>query len=220
MTKTLVMVSDLKLSIALKCYLTYNSFNVTLASSLLAGKKLLEQVDFKLIVIDARIQNDTFTFVRNLRSKGIFLPILYIGEGNQKDDMVKNCTGLDEFILKPVAYLGLKESLQRTLLKSHSAQKPLLYGGINIDERKQVVSISDRIVALGRMEMRILMLLAKKAGKVVTLDKINSMVEHEGARFNNRVFYHVACLRRKLEDGGLESLQINFVKDGYRLDVV
>ncbi|MES2526339.1 MAG: winged helix-turn-helix domain-containing protein [Bdellovibrionota bacterium] len=221
MTKALVLASQFKTALAMRCLLMTRGFTVTVCSSLKDAKKILAEAHFGLILIDIHKQDENaFDFVRNLRNNGSFLPVLYIGERSYQDALILGTTGLDEFLLKPLNLREFDRCLAKTLAKTHHEQRPLLYGGISLDEHHRILSVKNKMVNLGRMEMKILSLLAKKAGNVVSLDRIQVMVEKEGVRFNNRVFYHVSCLRKKLEDAGIHTLQINFVKDGYRLDVV
>ncbi len=221
MTKVLVLTSQFKTSIALRCLLMTRGFTVTVASTMADAKKILGEARFQLILIDIHRQDENaFDFVKTLRNNGSFLPVLYIGERSYQDALLMGTTGLDEFLLKPLNLNLFDRALAKVLAKSEHEQRPLLYGGISLDEKHRILSVKNKMVNLGKLETKILSLLAKKAGSVVSLERIQVMVEKEGVRFNNRVFFHVSCLRKKLEDAGIHSLQINFVKDGYRLDVI
>lgn len=221
MTKVLVLSSQFRTAIALRCLLMTRGFTVTVCSSMAEGRKILGEARFQLILMDIHRQDENaFDFVKNLRNNGSFLPVLYIGERSYQDALLMGTTGLDEFLLKPLNLKLFDRALAKALAKSSHDQRPLLYGGISLDEQHRILSVKNKMVALGKLETKILSLLARKAGSVVSLERIQTIVEKEGVRFNNRVFYHVSCLRRKLEDAGINTLQINFVKDGYRLDVV
>lgn len=221
MTKALVLASQFKTALALRCLLMTRGFTVTVCSTLKEGRKLLGEAHFQLILIDIHRQDENaFDFVKNLRNNGSFLPVLFVGERSYQDALLMGTTGLDEFLLKPLNLKLFDRALAKTVAKAEHGQKPLLYSGISLDEHHRILSVRDKMVALGRHEVKILSLLARTAGTVVSLEKIQSIVEKEGVRFNNRIFYHISCLRKKLEDAGINNLQINFVKDGYRLDVV
>lgn len=220
MTKALVLASQFKTALALRCLLMTRGFTVTVCSTLQEGKKVLGEANFQLILIDIHKQDENaFDFVRNMRNNGSFLPVLYVGERSYQDALIMGTTGLDEFLLKPLNLKLFDRALRKTMAKFENNQKPLLYGGISLDEHHRTLSVKDKMVNLGKLEVQILSLLARKAGSVVTLEKFQTMVEKEGVRFNTKIFYHISCLRKKLEDAGIKTLQINFVKDGYRLDV-
>ncbi len=221
MTKALVLATQFRTALALRCLLMTKGFTVTVTGSMAEARKLLGEAHFHVMLIDIHRQDDNaFDFVKSLRNNGSFLPVLYIGERSYQDALLMGTTGLDEFLLKPIKMSLFERALAKAVAKSEFNHKPLLYGGINLDEHHRVLSVKDKMVNLGRLEVKILSLLAKKAGSVVSLDRMHALAEKEGSRFNTRIFYHISCLRKKLEDAGIHTLQINFVKDGYRLDVV
>jgi DNA-binding response OmpR family regulator len=221
MTKALVVASQFKSAFALRCLLLTRGFTVTVCSSMKEARKILSEARFQMIVIDIHHQDENaFEFSKSLRNNGTFLPVLFIGERSYQDALLLGTTGLDEFLLKPLNLKMFDHALAKTFAKAQHGQRPLLYGGISLDEHHRILSVKDKMVNLGKLEAKILSLLARKAGSVVSLERLQLMVEKEGVRFNNRIFFHVSCLRKKLEDAGIHTLQINFVKDGYRLDVV
>jgi DNA-binding response OmpR family regulator len=86
-----------------------------------------------------------------------------------------------------------------------------------IDEGKKVLRVKEKVIPLAKMEVKILVVLAKKAGKIVTLDHLYSLYELDPS-LNTRVFSYVKNIRQKLEDAGVETLKINFARDGYNLE--
>lgn len=221
MAKVLLIESEMKYQIAFKCLLTYKGFNATVCPTITQARGILEKEDFQLILISIHHQEESgFYFVRSLRKKGCFTPVMFIGERSYQEILQKESSALDSYLLRPFNISQFNEAIHRVLLKSYSGNKPLLYGGINVDEKKLILSVHDKMVNLGKMEMRILKILAKKAGKIVALDHLYNLVEQEGIHFNTRIFSYISSLRKKLEDAGIQTLKINFVKDGYRLEVV
>ena len=219
MAKILLIESDFKSQIKLKCILMYKGFNVTLCPTLTHARAILEQEEFELILIDIHNQNESaFYFVKGLRLKGCFTPVLYLGNRSYEEVLQKNSTYLDDYLMNPFNISELNLMVHKVLLKSYSGQKPLLYSGIRIDERKRILSVKEKAINLGNMEMRILNILAQKAGKIVSLEYLYKLVDQEGVQLT-RIFSYISSLRKKLEDAGVETLKINFVKDGYRLDV-
>ena len=81
MTKVLLIESDIKTMLSLKLMLTYKGFNVTYCSNINHAKNLLAKTNFQLIIADIhRQQNNMFDFVKSLRTKGHYIPVVYIGE--------------------------------------------------------------------------------------------------------------------------------------------
>jgi DNA-binding response OmpR family regulator len=219
MTKALLITADFKLGVGMKWMLNYCGFSVTQAGTLEEGKGLVEQVDFKVILLDTKITPTPVNFIKGLRLRGLYTPVIYIADVALESVILAESSGLDEVLTKPYNFAAMKKNLTRALQKVHSVHKPLIYSDIVLDESNRTLVVKGRRVLLCRLEMKILLLLCMKAGKVVALDRIGALIESEGVRFGTRVFYHVANLRRKLEAAGVQSFQINFVKDGYRVDL-
>lgn len=220
MTKVLLIESDIKTMLSLKLMLTYKGFNVTYCSNINHAKNLLAKTNFQLIIADIhRQQNNMFDFVKSLRTNGHYIPVVYIGERSYELELKRKATGLDDFVLKPFTLDTLSNVLRKAITKAESHQKPLLYSGISVDENRKVLWVNEKIVPLAKIELKILCLLAKKAGRIVSLESLYSLYDMD-TNFNTRIFSYVSNLRKKLEEAGVNTLKINFVKDGYRLEVV
>ena len=220
MATVLLIESDFKLQLAYKYILSYKGFHVSVCPTIKQARIILEKNVFQLIMIGIHnLEESSFNFVKGLRKKGCYSPVLYIGERAYQEIIQKEVTGLDNYLLTPFSFTDFNERIHNTLLKSFSSRKPLLYSGINVDEKKLLLSIQDKKINLGRMEMQILKILAKKAGRKVSLDHLYYLVEQEGIHFNTRIFSYISSLRQKLENAGIQCLKIHFVKDGYKLEV-
>jgi DNA-binding response OmpR family regulator len=221
MATVLLIESDLKLQLAYKYILTYKGFQVSVCPTIKQARLVLKNNVFQLIMIGIHnLEESSFNFVKELRKEGCFSPVLYIGERTYQEILQKQTTGLDNYLLTPFSISDFNERIHNTLLKSFSSRRPLLYSGINVDEKKLLLSVQNKEINLGRMEMHILKILAKKAGRKVSLDHLYFLVEQEGIHFNNRIFSYISSLRQKLENAGIQSLKIHFVKDGYKLEII
>lgn len=220
MTKVLLIESDIKTLLSTKLMLTYKGFNVTTVSSLMAARNYLAKKNFQIIIAGIhRQQENMFEFVKSLRNVGNYIPVIYLGERVYQFEMKNKLSGLDDFILKPFTYSELTGALTKAITKAHSSQKPLIYGNISLCESRKALWVNEKIIPLAKMEIKILSLLAKKAGRIVTLENLYSLYDLDSS-LNTRVFSYVANIRKKLEDAGVETLRINFVRDGYKLEVV
>lgn len=220
MTKVLLIESDIKTLLSLKLMLTYKGFNVTTASSVISARNYLNKKNFQLIIAGIhRQQQNMFDFVKSLRTVGNYIPVIYLGERAYELEMKTKLSGLDDFVLKPFTYSELTGALTKAITKAHSSQKPLLYGNISLCENRKAIRVNEKIIPLAKMELKILSLLAKKAGRIVTLENLYSLYDLDSS-LNTRVFSYVSNIRRKLEEAGVQCLKINFVRDGYKLEVV
>jgi DNA-binding response OmpR family regulator len=221
MTKILVLTSEIKTSTLLKSVLAFNNFHAFIASSIVGARSLLEENTFSSIIIDYHLGMEELVspLSRYLRQKRIYLPILYLGVAADQKIILKKCTGLDEFLISPFRFQDLMTKLNKTIEKSNSNEKPLLFGGVTLDARRMMLSVKDKMVRLGKNEMKILAVLARKAGRVVSIQTLHALIIEDSHRFETRIFCQITSLRRKLENLGVENLHICSVKDGYRLDV-
>jgi len=91
-------------------------------------------------------------------------------------------------------------------------------GHLTIDAAKSIVTIKDKMVNLGKMEVAILVSLAKKTGKIVSKEKMRMDLEAQGHFFNTTIFHHIKNLKRKLREVSGETLQIKSITgEGYQL---
>jgi len=109
--------------------------------------------------------------------------------------------------------------MNKIIKKFTPASATIVFGDLTIDPVKRVVTIMDQMVTLGRKEMEILIILAKKAGDIVTRESILSTLYESSDLYDRTVDSHMSHLRRKLRDAAGKSLQINSVYGlGYRLE--
>lgn len=121
MTKVLVIESDFKQQLAMKCYLACKGLKATVCSTTREARKLLFRSDFKLILIDIHmLDENAFTFVKFIRKRGLFTPTLFIGERSYQELLDRECADPDEYILKPFVLRDIGAPLGRLLL--HSSQ--------------------------------------------------------------------------------------------------
>lgn len=219
--KVLVIGNDIKLQMTLQGCLTLNGWSVTRCSDMARARTTLQNDTFTLILLHIhKQQENSFSFVKSLRINGYFTPVLYLGERSYQEVLKRDCSGLDTWALLPFNYFDFMQKVNKAMVNGESQHRPLLYSGISINEGLRVLKVKEKLINLGAVEMKILVMLTQTAGQVVALERLYSMMEQEGTKFSNRAFFHVSCLRKKLTDAGIESLKINFIKDGYRLDVV
>lgn len=136
------------------------------------------------------------------------IPIIVISARTQeKEKVVALDCGADDYITKP---FGTNELLARirTAIRHNNllvddpinANRPYSAGGLKIDFEKRLVSVEGNEVHLTRVEYKIVSLLAKNSGKVMTYDSLINQVWGPYADDNNRILrVNMANIRRKLE---------------------
>jgi DNA-binding response OmpR family regulator len=131
-----------------------------------------------------------------------------IGEGDFDSFMLTNFVSSQmNFLIKPFKFRELRKKVDTLMRTSQSSEKYLRLGEIKIDLRQHLIMAKDRMVHLGKTEMQILTMLARKTGEVVELPK-----------YRMTSFYYISRLREKLSKLAGGQFEISFVgKEMYRL---
>ncbi len=143
-----------------------------------------------------------------MRASSSFTPkglvIVISARGREDDKVIALDAGADDYLTKP---FGVNELLARIRVALRHAQglatpsdATLELPGMEIDLARREVRVDGREIRLTPIEFKILALLARNAGRVLTHRQILTEVwgpGHAGENHNVRV--HVALLRKKIE---------------------
>jgi two-component system KDP operon response regulator KdpE len=160
----------------------------------------------ELILLDLGLPDgDGIELTRRIREWSQ-VPIIVISARGKEDDKVAALdAGADDYLTKP---FGVKEllarmrvALRRGTLPGAGPPNPILeVGALRIDQERREVRVEDREVHVTPIEYRLLTLLARNAGKVLTHRQI--LKEVWGPPYVNETHYlrvFMAQLRRKIE---------------------
>lgn len=207
MTRILIISSDAQFSRMLNCTLIYNGFLVEMAPSLEDAWSNLQQIHFDLLLTDCHVRDGKgIKFAEELRRCGFSAPIMIMGECYDEVSMIEGMKStIDDYILKPFGMSELKMVINKQLDRKRYMTKPLQFGELKIDVAHHRVTVKNKILSLGKKEFEVLMVMTKKAGRIVTLDRL--VTEKR-----------VIILSKKLKDAAGEALQIKTVTGlGYKL---
>ena len=136
------------------------------------------------------------------------IPIIIISARTQEKEKVNALDlGADDYITKPFGTYELLARIRTAIRHSNkliddpiNGSRPYSAGGLIIDFEKRLVTVEGREVHLTRVEYKIVSLLAKNSGKVMTYDTLINQVWGPYADDNNRILrVNMANIRRKLE---------------------
>lgn len=136
------------------------------------------------------------------------VPIIVISARTQeKEKVLALDNGADDYITKPFGTYELLARMRTAIRHNNritddpvNANRPYSAGGLKIDFEKRIVSVDGNDIHLTRVEYKIVSLLAKNSGKVMTYDSIINQVWGPYADDNNRILrVNMANIRRKLE---------------------
>jgi two-component system KDP operon response regulator KdpE len=175
-------------------------------ASTLATAKLLATVHVPTaILLDLGLPDgDGLSLLENVRSWSS-APVIVVSARDREDDKVTALdAGADDYLTKPFGTSELLARIRVAIRHARAQRAPdapvLTVGPIRIDQARHEVTNDGKQVHLTPTEYRLLVLLARHAGKVLTHRQL--LTDVWGPRSTHQTHYlrvHMAALRRKIE---------------------
>lgn len=207
MQKLLLLEDDISLVDGLTYSLNKNGFEIQVARTMKEAEKLLaEHKSFDLLLFDVTLPDGNgFTLCEKLRAAGDQTPIIFLTASDEETSVIRglDCGG-DDYITKPFK-LGELCSRIRALLRRSRGRDPeenvLRSGEVVVNLTESRVWLSGECVEFTAAEYRLLCLLLKNSGKVLTRGMILDRLWDGAGNFvdDNTLSVYVRRLREKLE---------------------
>lgn len=182
-----------------------------------------------IILLDLGLPDiDGIEIIRQVRTWSM-LPIIVISARTQEQEKVLALdSGADDYITKPFGTPELLARIRTALRHFHrlgngasSVPEPIYHSdGLTIDFARRLVTLDGKEVHLTQIEYKLVSLLAKNSGRVLTYDYIINHIWGPYADNNNNQILRVnmAHIRRKLETNPGEPYYIfTEIGVGYRM---
>jgi two-component system alkaline phosphatase synthesis response regulator PhoP len=182
---------------------------------------------FDLVLLDVMLpQRDGFEVLREMRARGLAVPVLMLTARGQVADKVRGLKlGADDYVTKPFESAELLARIEARLRPHAPAgvrarDEPLTVHGLTIDVRAALVRKDGRALDLSPREFHLLRYFVDHRGATLSRSELLRHVWGYGADVSTRtVDVHVAWLRRKLEDDPKNPRLITTVHGmGYRFE--
>lgn len=204
-TQVLVIEDEVAVRRFLRASLTAHGFRVLEAESGEEGLSLATSHNPDVVLLDLGLPDgDGVEWLARLREWSRVPVIVISARGREDDKVLALDAGADDYLTKPFGVSELLARIRVALRHAHGVAIPsdaaLDLPGLQIDLARHELRIDGREVRLTPIEFKILALLARNAGKVLTHRQILNEVwgpGHAGENHNVRV--HVALLRKKIE---------------------
>ncbi|MET9345913.1 response regulator transcription factor [Streptomyces termitum] len=206
MTRLLVVEDDPDLSLALRVLLSRDGYEVSLAADGREGLRLLFAERPALMVLDLVLPGlDGWEVLDRTRDMSD-LPVLVLSGLGEPEDRVRALrSGADDYLVKPFAQAELLARIEALLRRAG----PGGWAGETVEqdlrlvpERRSALWLGTEI-RLSDIEYRLLQLLVRNRGRVVTTEQLLDQVWDDAAAIGrDRVKFGVLRLRRKLRYAG------------------
>lgn len=201
----LIVEDDRKMANVLKKGLEEENHRVTVAHDGVSGLAFVESCNFDVIVLDVMLPSlDGFEVARRLRHKEVPTPILMLTARDAVPDITTGLDcGADDYLTKPFAFAELLARI-RALARRSPVRLPAILevGDLTLDPNSHEVKRGGRDIKLTATEYRLLELLMRNAGRVVSRSAILTTVWGlEGEIEANTLDAFVSLLRSKISKG-------------------
>ena len=226
-TDILVVDDEIEYQRVFSYILKKNGYTVQTCSSALQALEILAHTEFNLVMTDLKMPDmDGVEVIKKIRSWSN-LPIIVISARSEDRDKIEALdAGADDYLTKPFSVEELLARLRVILrrlqyMESSSSQeeKEFVNGDLRIDYVSGCVYLKGQELHMTSTEYKLLILLSKNVGKVLTHTYITK--EIWGSAWDNdvaslRVF--MATLRKKIEENPSQPKYIQtHVGIGYRM---
>ncbi len=198
----LIVDDDDRLRELLKQFLARAGFRVSVAASAAAARRLLDTLEFDLLVVDVMMPGeDGFSLTRWLRAQPRpigAIPVLILTARGLPGDRIEGLQlGADDYLAKPFEPRELSLRIEAVLRRvTPPADGPIILGACQFDPARGELTAEGEVVRLTEAEIRLLRRLAIAAHSAVDrLDLARDSADPTG----RAVDIQVTRLRRKIE---------------------
>lgn len=223
MNRILLLEDDIALIDGLQYALHKEGYEVETARRVSEAAKLPEN-SYDLLLLDVALPDGTgYEVCESLRKSGNLVPVIFLTAADDEMSIVRGFdSGGDDYVTKPFGLSELCARINALLRRTGSINKNdrrLVSGDIAIDLEKSLATREGRALELTRAEYRLLCLLIRNAGIIVTRNKILEELWDSGGSFvdDNTVSVYVRRLREKIEKDPAKPERLMTVRGfGYR----
>jgi two-component system copper resistance phosphate regulon response regulator CusR len=179
-------------------------FNVDIAGDGVDGRFKALNMEYDLLILDAMLPRlDGWSLLRELRSAGKTVPVLFLTARGEIADRVKGLElGADDYLVKPYAFSELLARV-RALMRRRGERQPevLQIADLSVDLLGRRASRGSVKLDLAPQEFALLSLLDRREGEVLSRLVIAEQVwDMNFDSDSNVVDVAVRRLRRKVDD--------------------
>ena len=205
--RILIIEDDATIAANLYDFLEAHGHAVDAAADGVTGLHLAVSQTFDAIVLDLGLPGmDGLTVARKLREEAqLDTPILMLSARDTLDDKLEGFSrGADDYLVKPFSLKEVEARLISMNRRNTGRISPRLLeaGTLTLDPRTMSVRFTGKEVKLPPKCLRILELLIREPGRVISRDEIERLVWGESQETSDTLRSHLHTLRRALTAAG------------------
>ena len=196
-------------------------YRVDLAATVAELLAAATSVQYDLLIVDLMLPDgDGLDAIRTLRAGRSSVPILIMTARGSIDDRVRGLdAGADDYLIKPIHQAELLAHVRALMRRPAEVMGPILRtGNTEFDEAMAEVRCAGKPVRLRLRERRLLALLMRRSGFLVSKNMIEEALSEFGREMSaNAIEALISRIRRSLSDARSDVVIETVRGVGYRL---
>jgi len=210
----------------IKAILSANAYDVLITDKGEKGISMAASYCPDIILLDMGLPDiDGMNVLKNIREWSRIPIIIVSARGHEREKVEALDAGADDYLTKPFGTAELLVRIRTALRHSHDVlqsknlpNNKFQIGTLEIDYEKRLVHVDGEEIHLTPIEYKILVILSRNAGKVLTHDYIMKEIWGPFEKDNQALRVNMANIRRKIEDNPAQPKYIlTEVAVGYRM---
>lgn len=202
--------------------LVKEGYNVDACYDGQAALDYMEAENYDGAIMDIMIPNkDGITVLREMRTAGIQVPVLFLTAKTETQDIVRGLdAGASDYMTKPFEFSELMARL-RVMLRTQNPvnENVITCGSLVVDMNNRQAIRDGKVIDLTVREYAILEYLARNRNVVVTREQIRVNIWNIDDDVNSNVIdVYIRYLRRKIDDNYEDKLIHTIRGVGYKLE--
>jgi len=223
MSRILIVEDDKTIAMGIEYALQQEGFETRVCHSAGSAQESINSSDYDLIILDVSLPDGNgFELCKMIREKGN-TPVIFLTVRDEEVNVVMGLDmGADDYITKPFRVRELVSRI-KSVLRRYDGQAAgsveINIGDVRINPKEARVYKNGRELLLTALEYRLLLILARNGGQVLTRTQILEGIWDVAGEFvnDNTLSVYIKRLREKIEDDPARPAIIKTVRGlGYR----
>ncbi len=224
MTTILIVEDDERIRSYIKTILSTSDYSVLETGNARTALAMIASHSPDLILLDLGLPDgDGAELICSVREWSQVPIIVVSARGYERDKVTALDNGADDYITKPFGtdelLARIRAALRHGKVRTGGVEKVYAGKGLRVDAERRLVSVDDKLIHLTQTEYRIVLLLCRHSGKVLTYDFMIREVWGPFSGCDTQILrVNMANIRRKLEkDPAMPEYITTEIGVGYRM---